>query len=378
MKLQEDKPDKFDDVSTLTPKEFIRELRHYFIESHIPSDRQLRVTEKYLSGQPKMWYKAFRYSFQTFDEFVERFLNKYWGSEVQNKIRSSLYSRRYASTMPTKYAHYFACQLSRMQSLDNLLSQRELIDALIQQYPPSTQEILIASDINDLAHFEEVLRKLDYANQEQYLNQSRKNGRVHTVAFELDNRRSQPDLQRRNERRDSGSETDRERRRSPTYAENYRGDNQREPERSQRNRDTSGDRRRGDNQYRDRNGQRRFRPYTSPRYNPRDNRERRRQNGEGYRRYDNKFYESRRQERDDYVRRFNQEQDYRRSQNAPTAPDNKQKWEGAVNQLPPLEDLNLGAASIPAQNYEMARKREQGAIPKEKKTPIFLHEKPTQ
>lgn len=157
----EDRPKKFTGQGNVTPKGFLREIQEYISDHRIPPDRQLRTVERFLDGAPLMWYKSFRYTFGNMEEFRSAFLKTYWSVQSQQDLRLELYSRRYNTSAPTKYAEYFTSQLYRMRELDSPPTEAELVSAIEKQLPIDVQKILLASHATTAVQAEGVLRRLD-------------------------------------------------------------------------------------------------------------------------------------------------------------------------------------------------------------------------
>lgn len=167
VRFPEEKPRKFTGNNMTHPKEFLREMEEYFRDSRTHEEQKLRVIGRCLEGSAKIWFQAFKSGMENYEQFSKLFLNKYWSMETQLNLRAELYSNQYSSTTPTYYSSFFASQLTKMKNLDNPPTQEEIIRALIRQFPRETQDVLIAANIQNYLQFDETLRKLDHASEYQ-------------------------------------------------------------------------------------------------------------------------------------------------------------------------------------------------------------------
>lgn len=138
------------------PMDFLQELREARQVCHRESD--IRWINKYLSGDAKIWWRIIRTEITTFEQFEERFIEKFWGAQIQESVRDCLEFNRYYPDRDNDPIQYMQRQILQCRQLVPPITDQHLIRKLAKNYGREIELAVLTRGIRDIPQFESLLR----------------------------------------------------------------------------------------------------------------------------------------------------------------------------------------------------------------------------
>lgn len=145
-----------------TAAEFLNRFDHYVMTAKQARNDEERIEAVYdcLLGEPKLWFRAFRYRFDKWDTFQRLFLMRFWGYQDQRKFMAKLLHGKYEQRgKRRRMAAYFTRLLINAQYLQLPPTEDKLIRTIAEHFPPNVQEVLAYN--NDIGSFYNSLVTMD-------------------------------------------------------------------------------------------------------------------------------------------------------------------------------------------------------------------------
>ena len=114
------------------PMEFLKELKE-LQETYYPAENT-RWLNRHLTGEVAIWWCTVRGQVNTFQEFEEIFVEKYWGATQQERIRDQLEYGRFNQNGSLSMIQYMERFVLQCRQLIPILSDRHLIKKLARHY----------------------------------------------------------------------------------------------------------------------------------------------------------------------------------------------------------------------------------------------------
>ena len=146
----------FDDEDSF-PMEFLKELKE-IQETYYPSENT-RWLSRHLTGEAAIWWRIVRGQVNTFQEFEEIFVEKYWGDTQQERIRDQLEYGRFNPNGSLSMIQYMERFVLQCRQLIPILSDRHLIKKLARHYNREIQIAVITRGITTINSFELLLHE---------------------------------------------------------------------------------------------------------------------------------------------------------------------------------------------------------------------------
>jgi hypothetical protein len=190
------------DEATTNPVAHMKHLDSYFKLKGVPDDIKVNIAIRSLRGDmSKEWAETKIDQVMDYANFKPEFLNTWWSSKQQKKIRCNLYQGRYGNQSGLSLSSYFLKHATLATYLDPRPIDIEIIEALQTHYSYEIQRTLLSMNTNTISETADMLWKLEFIEaQEQYsksLNQNvnftredRRN--EHTRNVEVKNQDSRP------------------------------------------------------------------------------------------------------------------------------------------------------------------------------------------
>lgn len=153
------------------PKQYLEEIRNYLKIKNIPEGFTLIMVENILAPHIKTWYQTNAGIITSFEDFENKFLEKYYSVPVRVAWKTAWLMRTYDGSDGTMQ-EYFYDQHNRAKYFDPLLSTYEINFSILQQMPMSIIVATSAVNFSDSAMAVQTLAQLDiaYAKAKQQLN----------------------------------------------------------------------------------------------------------------------------------------------------------------------------------------------------------------
>lgn len=139
------------------PMEFIRELTE-LKETYYTED-QTRWIGKHLIEGAAVWWRIIRTQVSNFTQFREVFIDKYWSSCVQERVRDQLEYGRYDPSRGLNMVEYMEHQLLKSRQLIPVISDQHLIRKLARHFHRDVQTAIVIRGIQSITAFESLLRE---------------------------------------------------------------------------------------------------------------------------------------------------------------------------------------------------------------------------
>ncbi|KAK7873843.1 hypothetical protein R5R35_005708 [Gryllus longicercus] len=144
------------------PNAFIKSLQSFFVLSNVREAHKTLLLHQALEGNAKAWLETLCPLPNSFDEFVVRFLDRYWGKEQQMNFRISLMSGYYRTSSGTM-RDYAARKIAALKMCSPPVADEEIICILTRHFPLSIQNLLRSVDVKDVEKFQILLGNYDLA-----------------------------------------------------------------------------------------------------------------------------------------------------------------------------------------------------------------------
>ncbi|KAK7794583.1 hypothetical protein R5R35_003598 [Gryllus longicercus] len=142
------------------PNAFIKSLQSFFVLSNVREAHKTLLLHQALEGNAKAWLETLCPMPNSFDEFVVRFLDRYWGKEQQMNFKISLMSGYYRTSSGTM-RDYAARKIAALKMCSPPVADEEIICILTRHFPLSIQNLLRSVDVKDVEKFQILLGNYD-------------------------------------------------------------------------------------------------------------------------------------------------------------------------------------------------------------------------
>ncbi|KAK7874321.1 hypothetical protein R5R35_007796 [Gryllus longicercus] len=142
------------------PNAFIKSLQSFFVLSNVREAHKTLLLHQALEGNAKAWLETLCPLPSSFNEFVVRFLDRYWGKEQQMNFKISLMSGYYRTSSGTM-RDYAARKIAALKMCSPPVADEEIICILTRHFPLSIQNLLRSVDVKDVEKFQILLGNYD-------------------------------------------------------------------------------------------------------------------------------------------------------------------------------------------------------------------------
>lgn len=139
------------------PMEFLKEMEE--IQEVYYSNENTRWIAKHLTDSAAVWWRIVKSQVTTFEQFKEAFIEKFWSSSDQQRIRDYLEFGRYQPDRNMDMVSYLEHQVLRSRQLLPRLDDQQLIKKLGRHYTREIQIALVTRGVSTIAGFESILRE---------------------------------------------------------------------------------------------------------------------------------------------------------------------------------------------------------------------------
>lgn len=139
------------------PMEFLKELTELYETYYV--DDNTKWIGNHLTEEAAIWWRIVRGQVNTYDEFREVFIEKYWGQVQQEKVRDRLEYGKYHRDQGKSMIQYMEHSVLECRQLLPVLSDRHLIKKLARHYDRDIQIAVVTRGIQTIGGFESLLRE---------------------------------------------------------------------------------------------------------------------------------------------------------------------------------------------------------------------------
>lgn len=153
----------------LHPKLFVKILKEETNE--LPEGKNIRhFIRSKLKGDAETWYSIIEDKYKTVNEFVDLFLNNYWGENYQAKIRENLFNGKYIEYKGCSREKYILRKYSYVQHLEPKMPEVEIVKYFARHFNESIRDVILIQGIDTIEKLLQYLRRLDDVKLDQFKN----------------------------------------------------------------------------------------------------------------------------------------------------------------------------------------------------------------
>lgn len=145
------------------PIEFLKELKE-IKELYYETD-DVKWVGRHLTDQAVTWRRIIKNDITTFESFEERFMEKFWGAHVQEKIRDRLEYGKFPPNQRCTAVQYMERQILQARQLIPPISDHHLIKKLARHYTKEVEIAVLTRGIKDIHQFEVLLQEYTTINE---------------------------------------------------------------------------------------------------------------------------------------------------------------------------------------------------------------------
>ena len=128
-----------------TAAEFLDRFDQYLIfeNRELKDDERIGVMYECLQGEPKLWFRAFKYRFSSWRVFKQLFLMRFWGCAGQRNFMSKMVNGTYVQKgRKSRMSAYFIRFLNNAQYLELPPTEDKVIRLMMNHFPADVQDLL--------------------------------------------------------------------------------------------------------------------------------------------------------------------------------------------------------------------------------------------
>jgi hypothetical protein len=165
------------------PINYVRELEEYFQLLNVGDELGLKLIGQCLTNEAKDWWIARRDIINTWEEFKQRFLSRYWGDETQRNIRRDLEFGYYVPDSKVSWSEYTSKKFAAACGITPVIPECEIVGNLIRHFDESIVEAAkcrCIRDIDTLLSFLDQMQSGGRSNAPKPGNQTQTQNRFNT------------------------------------------------------------------------------------------------------------------------------------------------------------------------------------------------------
>jgi len=169
----------FDNKGETHPTEFMDTLEGAFHQFPMDVNRQQIIILGKLQGEPRTWFMAFRYELKNFEQFKNKFMDKYWNERKRRTAMTNFYSLPFNSKF-IRNPSYFVLELKRKSYpiLDLLGGEKACVETIIRKLPLYWSTPLLASGVSSFDILISTLESIESGRGCEYANEAKPNAPI--------------------------------------------------------------------------------------------------------------------------------------------------------------------------------------------------------
>lgn len=155
------------------PKEFLTKLKRYYERSITNKDTYENVEhlhdiiEQCFDHHSAKWFELCKTNINTWTQFENSFLNKYWSRDIQRGIKHRIETERYRPGGKLSRAEYFIERVLTLRSITPPLTDEEIVTVLAEHFSELIQDARRVQNVHDVTEFELLLQREDLKDAQQ-------------------------------------------------------------------------------------------------------------------------------------------------------------------------------------------------------------------
>lgn len=141
------------------PMEFLRELKE--IKQLYYPDEDIKWIVRFLSEDALTWWRIAKCSMQTFEEFEQQFVNKFWSANIQERVRDRLEYDKFRPDKKLTAIQYVQKQVLLCRQLQPPLTDAHIIKKLARHFSREIEIAVLLRSIRDITQFEDLLHDFE-------------------------------------------------------------------------------------------------------------------------------------------------------------------------------------------------------------------------
>lgn len=158
------------------PMEFLKELDD--VKALYNTGEGVKWVSRHLIGDARIWYRVNEHRITNYTQFKEAFTEKFWGAQVQEKIRDGLEYGRYHPAGELSMVQYAERRVLQCRQLIPPLTDQQIIRKLAKHYNPEVGVAVVTRGIKEIDQFETLLGEFKAMNSRaEYNNDNNRKGK---------------------------------------------------------------------------------------------------------------------------------------------------------------------------------------------------------
>jgi hypothetical protein len=142
------------------PMEFLNELEA-IKETYYPGTGT-RWISRYLEGEAAVWWRVMRPKVNNYEEFRSAFMERYWSSQRQEKVRDRLEYGRYRPGEGINMSQYMERMVLECRQLIPAMSDQQLIRKMARHFSREIEIAVLTRGIRNICDFELLLQEYQH------------------------------------------------------------------------------------------------------------------------------------------------------------------------------------------------------------------------
>ncbi|XP_023311504.1 putative mediator of RNA polymerase II transcription subunit 29 [Anoplophora glabripennis] len=159
------------------PAVFIKKLKKY-IET-LPSSMNIKnIISSTMKGDADIWYQLIEDKYDTFDEFEQLFISKYWGEYHQQKVRINLINGKYNEKFGSSRERYLMKKIYNIKHLEPKFTENEMVKMLARHFEEDIHKVIVTQRISTIDGLIDYIRSIDDYQTGWKKNENRQDNRI--------------------------------------------------------------------------------------------------------------------------------------------------------------------------------------------------------
>lgn len=146
----------------LVEKKFCKPLEEGVVEW----ENVASVISNALEGECKAWFHVYSDNITNFEEFREKFIEKFWNDRIQSRERERLMYGKYRPQEGVSRTEYFLAHVSIWQNLEGVGTEEDIVRMMLKHFSDRIREAAWMQRIRSIKEMENLLESFDILKEE--------------------------------------------------------------------------------------------------------------------------------------------------------------------------------------------------------------------
>ena len=191
---------------THNPREYLTKLHKYYDKTLTRQNPKIDAREHLidtiessLEGNASRWFSLIKEDVNTWEDFENKFLARFWNPHVQRGIKQRLENERYRPGGKLTRSEYFIERVITLKSITPSLTEDEIVTLLSEHFSELIQDARVVQNANTISAFESLLQREDIKDGNRKIRQNNPSPHTNTSpARHTEPRRNQSHYQNNN------------------------------------------------------------------------------------------------------------------------------------------------------------------------------------